>query len=45
MQSNTYLYFDGQCEAAFKFFEKCLGGKIVEIMIDANRPIRHSMDG
>ena len=25
---NTYLLFDGQCEAAFKFYEKCLGGKI-----------------
>jgi PhnB protein len=29
---NPYLLFDGQCEAAFKFYEKCLGGKI-EAMI------------
>ena len=29
MQLNPYLLFDGQCEAAFKFYEKCLGGKIV----------------
>jgi PhnB protein len=29
MQINPYLTFDGQCEAAFKFYEKCLGGKIV----------------
>ncbi len=32
MQMNPYLNFDGQCEAAFKFYEKCLGGKI-EVMI------------
>jgi PhnB protein len=31
MQINPYLNFDGQCEAAFKFYEKCLGGKI-EVM-------------
>jgi PhnB protein len=23
---NPYLSFNGQCEAAFKFYEKCLGG-------------------
>ncbi len=28
MELNTYLHFDGHCEAAFKFYEKCLGGKI-----------------
>ena len=32
MQINPYLIFDGQCEAAFKFYEKVLGGKI-EAMI------------
>lgn len=29
MQSNPYLGFNGQCEAAFKFYERLLGGKIV----------------
>ena len=29
MQINPYLHFNGKCEAAFKFYEKCLGGKIV----------------
>jgi len=29
---NRYLFFIGQCEAAFKFYEQCLGGKI-ETMI------------
>ncbi len=28
MQFNSYLHFNGQCEEAFKFYEKCLGGKI-----------------
>ena len=28
MQLNSNLHFDGHCEEAFKFYEKCLGGKI-----------------
>ena len=28
MKFNSYLHFSGQCEEAFKFYEKCLGGKI-----------------
>ena len=28
MQLNPYLHFNGNCEAAFNFYEKCLGGKI-----------------
>jgi PhnB protein len=28
MQINPYLYFNGQCEEAFKFYEQVLGGKI-----------------
>jgi PhnB protein len=28
MQINAYLNFDGQCEEAFQFYEKVLGGKI-----------------
>jgi PhnB protein len=30
MQMNPYLYFDGDCEAAFKFYESVLGAKIGE---------------
>lgn len=26
------LAFDGQCEAAFKFYERCLGGKITFVL-------------
>jgi len=29
---NPHLTFNGQCEEAFKFYEKCLGGKIVLMM-------------
>jgi PhnB protein len=29
MELNPYLNFSGQCAAAFKFYEQCLGGKIV----------------
>ena len=28
MQINPYLNFNGQCEEAFRFYEKLLGGKI-----------------
>jgi PhnB protein len=38
MQVNAYLNFNGQCEEAFKFYEKCLGGKIVGMMTHAGTP-------
>ena len=38
MKINPYLYFSGQCEAAFKFYEKCLGGKIEMMMTHAGSP-------
>jgi PhnB protein len=28
MQLSTYLFFNGNCEEAFKFYERMLGGKI-----------------
>jgi uncharacterized glyoxalase superfamily protein PhnB len=31
MHLNTYLQFNGNCQAAFKFYEQCLGGKIEAI--------------
>jgi PhnB protein len=39
MQSNPYLYFNGDCEAAFKFYEQCLGGKIVAMMSYGESPM------
>jgi PhnB protein len=38
MQLNPYLTFNGQCEAAFKFYEQCLGGKIVAMVAHAGTP-------
>lgn len=35
MKLNNYLFFDGQCEAAFKFYAECLGGEI-EMMMKAS---------
>jgi PhnB protein len=32
MQLHTYLIFDGKAEAAFKFYEQCLRGKITTMM-------------
>jgi PhnB protein len=32
MQLNSYLIFKGQAEAAFNFYAKCLGGKVVMLM-------------
>jgi PhnB protein len=39
MQLNPYLTFNGQCEAAFKFYEQCLGGKIVMMMTHGESPM------
>jgi PhnB protein len=39
MRLNPHLTFNGQCEAAFKFYEKCLGGKIVMMMTYGDSPI------
>ena len=39
MQLNPYLTFNGQCEAAFKFYERCLGGKIEMMLTHGNSPM------
>jgi len=39
MQLNPHLTFNGQCEAAFRFYEKCLGGKIVVMMMYGDSPM------
>lgn len=38
MRLDTYLLFNGECEAAFKFYEKCLGGKIEGLITHAGTP-------
>jgi PhnB protein len=39
MSLNPYLYFDGQCEEAFNFYEKCLGGKITFMLTYEKSPM------
>jgi PhnB protein len=36
---NPHLSFDGQCEAAFKFYEKCLAAQLGAIFRYAGTPI------
>jgi PhnB protein len=43
MQLNSYLFFDGQCEAAFKFYAKCLGGKIEAMIPHEGSPAADSV--
>ena len=38
MQINPYLTFNGNCEAAFKFYEKALDGKIEAMMPHTGTP-------
>ena len=40
MELNPYLSFNGKCEAAFKFYERCLGGKIVAMMTYEGSPMQ-----
>ena len=38
MQVNPYLYYNGNCEAAFKFYAKALGGKIDAMITHEGAP-------
>jgi uncharacterized glyoxalase superfamily protein PhnB/uncharacterized protein YndB with AHSA1/START domain len=38
MDLNTYLFFDGQCEEAFRLYENVLGGKLAGLMRYADAP-------
>jgi len=39
MQLNTHLNFDGQCRAAFEYYEKHLGGKVTMMMTYGDSPM------
>ena len=39
MRMNPYLSFNGQCEAAFKLYEQCLGGQLGPIFRYAGTPL------
>jgi PhnB protein len=38
MQINPYLFYDSNCEAAFKYYEKVLGGKIEMMLRNEEAP-------
>ena len=38
MQLNPYLHYNGNCEAAFKFYEKAVGAKIEVLMTHESAP-------
>jgi PhnB protein len=38
MQINPYLFYDSNCEAAFKFYEKVLGAKIEMMLRNEEAP-------
>jgi len=38
MQINPYLFYDSNCEAAFKFYEKVLGGEIEMLLRNEEAP-------
>jgi PhnB protein len=38
MQLQPYLHFNGDCETAFRFYERCLGGKIEAMLTHAGSP-------
>jgi len=39
MQVNAYLYFNGRCEEAFKFYEQLFGGKIEAMFPHKGTPV------
>ena len=43
MKLNTYLSFNGQCEAAFKFYAQVLGGQVVFSMTWGESPMAAQM--
>ncbi|HET7717913.1 MAG TPA: VOC family protein [Bauldia sp.] len=40
MQIVPYLFFNGTCAEAFRFYEKALGGKVVEMLTHAETPAK-----
>ena len=43
MKVSTYLSFNGQCEAAFKFYEQVLGGQVLFSMTWGESPMAAEM--
>ena len=46
MNLTTHVTYNGQCEAAFKFYERCLGGKIRSMLAWGSTPMaKHAPPG
>ena len=47
IQMNPYLSFKGECEAAFKLYERCLGGFGIHWLIncEGDQPPNGGQDG
>ncbi len=43
MKLNAYLLFNGNCEEAIRFYEKCFGGKIIAMLPHAGTPAEQHM--
>ena len=43
MNVNPYLFFDGQCEEAFRFYATCTGGEIEVLMPHTGSPAEDSV--
>ena len=41
MKVNPHLTFGGHCQSAFKFYERCIGGRIVTMLTWGDSPIAH----
>jgi len=39
VKPSIYLSFNGQCEAAFMFYERCFGGKITSLLTWGDSPM------
>ena len=39
MKLNPHLTFGGQCQSAFKFYERCIGGRIVTMLTWGDSPM------
>jgi PhnB protein len=39
MKLSSHLTFNGECEAAFRFYERCLGGKILVMLTYGDSPM------
>ena len=44
MEVTVHLGFPGTCEAAFRFYERCLGGRITTLLTWGESPIRNMVE-